>query len=75
MVQGVRRDPAMGHLLVVPLGNVSLGVWISMTTGDWRKVNGVLRPVIYWIYTVVVRPIVTYAATAQSQTQSKPGRT
>jgi hypothetical protein len=36
MDQDVRRDTALGHLLVVPLGNDSLGVWISMTNWDWR---------------------------------------
>jgi hypothetical protein len=36
MVQGLRRDTALGHLLVVPLGNVSLGVGISMTSQGWR---------------------------------------
>jgi hypothetical protein len=34
--QGLCRDTALGHLLVVPLGNISLGVWISMTSRDWR---------------------------------------
>jgi hypothetical protein len=34
--QGLRRDTALGHLLVVPQGNVSLGVWIGMTSQDWR---------------------------------------
>jgi hypothetical protein len=29
------RD-ALGHLLMVPLGNNSLGVWICMTSRDWR---------------------------------------
>jgi hypothetical protein len=33
---GMRRDTAFGHLLVVPLGNDRLGVWISMTYRDWR---------------------------------------
>jgi hypothetical protein len=28
-------DTALGHLLVVPLGNGSLGVCISMTSQDW----------------------------------------
>jgi hypothetical protein len=32
----VRRDTALGHLLVVPLGNDSLRVWISMNNWDWR---------------------------------------
>jgi hypothetical protein len=36
MDQEVRRDTALGHLLVVPLGNISLRVWISMTSRDWR---------------------------------------
>jgi hypothetical protein len=34
--QGMRWDTALGHLLVVPLGNDSLGVWICMTSRDWR---------------------------------------
>jgi hypothetical protein len=35
---GAHHGPGdgLGHLLVVPLGNVSLGVWISMTSWDWR---------------------------------------
>jgi hypothetical protein len=36
MDQEVRRDTALGHLLAVPLGNDSHGVWISMTNWDWR---------------------------------------
>jgi hypothetical protein len=34
---GAHHGPrgALGHLLMVPLGNVSLGVWISMTSQDW----------------------------------------
>jgi hypothetical protein len=36
MDQEVRRDTALGHLLVVPLGNVSPGVCISMISLDWR---------------------------------------
>jgi hypothetical protein len=36
MDQGVRCDTALGHLLMVPLGNDSLGVWISMTNQGWR---------------------------------------
>jgi hypothetical protein len=39
MDQEVRRDIAMGHLLVVPLGNDGLGVWISMTNRDWRPTS------------------------------------
>jgi hypothetical protein len=31
-----RWDIALGHLLVVPLGNDSLGVWISKTNRGWR---------------------------------------
>jgi hypothetical protein len=34
--QGLHRETALGHLLVVPPGNVSLGVWIGMTSRDWR---------------------------------------
>jgi hypothetical protein len=34
MDQEVHWDTALGHLLVVVLGNVSLGVWISMTSQD-----------------------------------------
>jgi hypothetical protein len=34
--QGLRRGTALGHLLVVPLGNVSLGVWIGTTSWDWQ---------------------------------------
>jgi hypothetical protein len=30
------QDTALGHLLVVLPGNVSLGVWIGMTNWDWR---------------------------------------
>jgi hypothetical protein len=33
---GMRWDTALGHLLVVPLGNDSLGVWICMTSRDRR---------------------------------------
>jgi hypothetical protein len=33
--QGLRQDTALGHLLVVPPGNISLGVWIGMTSRDW----------------------------------------
>jgi hypothetical protein len=33
MNQEVRRDTALGQILVVPLGNASFGVWISMTAG------------------------------------------
>jgi hypothetical protein len=33
---GMRWDTALGHLLVVPLGNDSLGVWIYMTSQDWQ---------------------------------------
>jgi hypothetical protein len=29
-------EGVLGHLLVVPLGNVSLRVWIGMTNQDWR---------------------------------------
>jgi hypothetical protein len=36
--QRVRRDTALGRL-VVPLGNCSLGVWISMTSPDWRLIS------------------------------------
>jgi hypothetical protein len=36
MDQEMRRDTALGHLLMVPLGNNSLGVWISMTNRDWQ---------------------------------------
>jgi hypothetical protein len=36
MDQGMRWDTALGHLLVVPLGNDSLGVWISTTNRGWR---------------------------------------
>jgi hypothetical protein len=32
----VRRDTALGHLVVVPLGNDSLGVRISMTSREWQ---------------------------------------
>jgi hypothetical protein len=31
-----RPGVAPGHLLVVPPGNVSLGVWTGMTSQDWR---------------------------------------
>jgi hypothetical protein len=31
---GMRWDTALGHLLVVPLGNDSLGVWICTTSRD-----------------------------------------
>jgi hypothetical protein len=34
--QGLRWGTALGHLLVVLPGNVSLRVWIYMTTWDWR---------------------------------------
>jgi hypothetical protein len=33
---GMRWDTALGHFLVVPLGNDSLGGWICMTSRDWR---------------------------------------
>jgi hypothetical protein len=33
---GMRWDTALGHLLMVPLGNGSLGVWIFMTSRYWR---------------------------------------
>jgi hypothetical protein len=35
---GAHHGPGAGsgHLLVVPLSNVTLGVWISMTSWDWR---------------------------------------
>jgi hypothetical protein len=35
---GVHHGPegVSGHLLVVPLSNDSLGVWISMTNQDWQ---------------------------------------
>jgi hypothetical protein len=33
---GVALDTAFGHLLVVLLGNVCFGVWISMTSQDWQ---------------------------------------
>jgi hypothetical protein len=36
MGKRVRRDTALGQLRLVPLGNVSLGVWISMTSRVWR---------------------------------------
>jgi hypothetical protein len=43
--QGLRQDTALGHLLVVLPGNISLGVCIGMTSWDWRlsshKGNGV----------------------------------
>jgi hypothetical protein len=46
MDQGMRWGTALGHLLVVPLGNASLGVWISKTAGAGGQVpikgNGVL---------------------------------
>jgi hypothetical protein len=32
---GVHQHTALEHLLVVPLGKVSLGVWISTTSRDW----------------------------------------
>jgi hypothetical protein len=32
----MRQDTALGNLLVVPRSNGSLGVWISMTSRDWR---------------------------------------
>jgi hypothetical protein len=32
--QGLSRGTALGHLLVVRLGNVSLQVWIGMTKWD-----------------------------------------
>jgi hypothetical protein len=32
----MRPDIVWGHLLVVPLGDISLGVWISTTIRDWR---------------------------------------
>jgi hypothetical protein len=49
MDQEVRRDTALGHLLVVPLGNAGFGVWISMTSlggrlsshkGQWSFTTG-----------------------------------
>jgi hypothetical protein len=33
---GMRWGTALGHLLMVPLGNNSLAVWICMTSRDWR---------------------------------------
>jgi hypothetical protein len=33
---GMRWDTALGQLLVVPLGNDRLGVWICMTSWGWR---------------------------------------
>jgi hypothetical protein len=33
---GMRWNTALGHLVVVPLGNVSLGVWICMTSRGWQ---------------------------------------
>jgi hypothetical protein len=36
MDQEVRQYTALGHLLVVPLGNGSLRVWISMISWDWQ---------------------------------------
>jgi hypothetical protein len=33
---GMCWDTALGHLLVVPLGNDSLGVWFCMTSRGWR---------------------------------------
>jgi hypothetical protein len=33
---GMRWDTALGHLVVAPLGNDSLGVWICMTSWGWR---------------------------------------
>jgi hypothetical protein len=36
MDQVTRSDTALGHLLVVQLGNHSLGVWISTTNRGWR---------------------------------------
>jgi hypothetical protein len=33
---GVHQDTILGHLLKITLGNVSLRVWISMTSRDWR---------------------------------------
>jgi hypothetical protein len=36
MDQGDHRDTVLGNLLMVPLGNVSLGISISMTGRDWR---------------------------------------
>jgi hypothetical protein len=34
--QGLRWGTALGHLLVVLPGTVSLGVWTGMTKWDWR---------------------------------------
>jgi hypothetical protein len=34
--QELHQDTALGHFLVVPSGNVSLEVWIGMTSQDWR---------------------------------------
>jgi hypothetical protein len=36
MDQRARQNTALGYNLVVPLGNVSLRVWISLTSRDWR---------------------------------------
>jgi hypothetical protein len=34
--QGLRQDTALGHLLMIRPGNVSLGVWIGMTSHEWQ---------------------------------------
>jgi hypothetical protein len=36
MDQEVRQDKVLGRLFVSPLSNVSLRVWISMASQDWR---------------------------------------
>jgi hypothetical protein len=44
--------------------------------GTFKKTWGLKPKVVYWIYTVVVTPIVTYAATIWWPTvKNKPGRT
>jgi hypothetical protein len=34
LVEAHHGPEALGHLLVVPLGNICLGVWFSMTNRD-----------------------------------------